>query len=80
MTRLIPGTLGNEDSAENDSFCDGLLEYPQYTRPEEYRGMRVPDVLLSGNHQLIAKWRRAKQLELTKLRRPELLEKAQEEK
>lgn len=80
VTRLIPGTLGNEDSAENDSFCDGLLEYPQYTRPEEYRGMRVPDVLLSGNHQLIAKWRREKQLELTKLRRPELLEKAQEEK
>ena len=79
VTRLIPGTLGNEDSAENDSFCDGLLEYPQYTRPEEYRGMRVPDVLLSGNHQLIAKWRREKQLELTKLRRPELLEKAQKE-
>lgn len=79
VTRLVPGTLGNEESAENDSFCDGLLEYPQYTRPEEYRGMRVPDVLLSGNHQLIAKWRREKQLELTKLRRPELLEKAQRE-
>ncbi|MBO7542913.1 tRNA (guanosine(37)-N1)-methyltransferase TrmD [bacterium] len=78
VTRLVPGTLGNEDSAENDSFCDGLLEYPQYTRPEEYRGARVPDVLLSGNHQEIAKWRRAMQLELTKQRRPDLLEKAQE--
>jgi len=78
VTRLVPGTLGNEDSAENDSFCDGLLEYPQYTRPEEYRGARVPDVLLSGNHQEIAKWRRARQIELTKERRPDLLEKAQE--
>ena len=74
VTRLVPGTLGNEESAENDSFCDGLLEFPQYTRPEEYRGKRVPDVLLSGNHQLIAKWRRERQLELTGERRPDLLE------
>jgi tRNA (guanine37-N1)-methyltransferase len=79
VTRLIPGTLGNQESAENDSFCDGLLEFPQYTRPEEYRGLRVPEVLLSGNHQLIAKWRREKQLEITRERRPDLLEKLQDQ-
>ena len=79
VTRLIPGTLGNQESAENDSFCDGLLEFPQYTRPEEFRGQRVPEVLLSGNHQLIAKWRREKQLELTKARRPDLLDLAQDQ-
>ena len=80
VTRLIPGTLGNQESAENDSFCDGLLEFPQYTRPEEFRGRRVPEILLSGNHQLIAKWRREKQLEITRERRPDLLEKAEGQK
>lgn len=72
VTRLIPGALGNQESAENESFTDGLLEFPQYTRPEEYRGRRVPEVLLSGNHKLIADWRHERQLELTAARRPDL--------
>ncbi len=57
VSRLIPGVLGSGESAETDSFCDGTLEYPQYTRPREFRGMEVPEVLLSGNHQAIARWR-----------------------
>jgi tRNA (guanine37-N1)-methyltransferase len=73
VTRLIPGALGNESSALEDSFTDGMLEYPQYTRPEEFRGMKVPDVLLSGDHERIRQWRRAKSLELTQTRRPDLL-------
>lgn len=73
VARLVPGVLGNRDSALSDSYSDGLLEYPQYTRPAEFAGLKVPDVLLSGNHALIAKWRRRQQLLRTMLRRPELL-------
>lgn len=73
VTRLIPGVLGNENSALEESFSDGLLEYPQYTRPEEFRGMKVPDVLISGDHQRIKDWRREKSLEITRQRRPDLL-------
>lgn len=74
--RLVPGVLGNRDSAASDSYSDGLLEYAQYTRPAEFEGMKVPDVLLSGNHAAIARWRRQQQLLRTWLRRPELLEHA----
>ena len=74
VTRLLPGVLGSGESAESDSFCDGLLEYPQYTRPPEFRGIRVPDVLLSGNHELIRKWRRRESLRKTRSLRPDLLE------
>lgn len=73
VTRLIPGVLGSEESAGTDSFCDGLLEYPQYTRPPEFRGLKVPDVLLSGNHELIRKWRRRESLRTTRSKRPDLL-------
>ena len=73
VTRLIPGVLGHDDSAADESFSRGLLEYPQYTRPAEFRGLRVPDVLLSGNHEEIARWR-AEQAHLrTAQRRPDLL-------
>ncbi len=74
--RLVPGVLGAAGSALGDSFSDGLLEYPQYTRPVEFNGVRVPDVLTSGNHQRIATWRRHEQLRRTLERRPELLETA----
>ncbi len=75
VTRLLPGVLGDAESAEDESFGeDGLLEYPHYTRPAEYRGMRVPDVLLSGNHAEIAKWRRKQAEAITAERRPDLLE------
>jgi len=77
ISRLVPGVLKNEDSAEYESFYDGLLEYPQYTRPEEYEGQKVPEVLLSGHHANIAKWRREKSLERTLARRPDLLEAAE---
>jgi tRNA (guanine37-N1)-methyltransferase len=73
VTRLIPGVLGSEESAETDSFCDGLLEYPQYTRPPEFRGLAVPEILLSGNHELIRKWRRRESLRKTRLLRPDLM-------
>lgn len=73
VSRLIPGVLGCGDSAAGDSFSDGLLEYPQYTRPAEFRGLGVPDVLLSGNHQEIARWRRRMALLRTWLKRPDLL-------
>lgn len=73
VIRFIPGVLGSPGSAECDSFADGLLEYPQYTRPVEFRGTRVPDVLLSGNHAEVARWRRQKALELTRRVRPDLL-------
>jgi tRNA (guanine37-N1)-methyltransferase len=73
VTRLLPGVLGDEDSARDDSFSQGLLEYPQYTRPAEFRGAKVPEVLLSGNHAEIARWR-AEQAQLrTRERRPDLL-------
>ncbi|XID95174.1 tRNA (guanosine(37)-N1)-methyltransferase TrmD [Paenibacillaceae bacterium WGS1546] len=74
VVRLLPGTLGNERSAATDSFSDGLLEYPHYTRPAEFRGWKVPDALLSGHHAEIDKWRRRQSLERTLRRRPELLE------
>jgi len=75
VTRFIPGALGDPTGAMDDSFASGLLEYPHYTRPEEYRGWRVPDVLISGNHAEINRWRRKQSLIRTFLRRPELLEK-----
>ena len=77
IVRLIPGVLGNQQSHEDDSFQDGLLEFPQYTRPREYRGMTVPDVLLSGNHARIDAWRREQRLLRTYRNRPDLLDKAE---
>ena len=74
VTRLIPGVVGCSDSTENDSFTTGLLENPQYTRPSEFRGWSVPEVLLSGNHAKIAMWRRRESLRRTYERRPDLLE------
>ncbi|MFC4404601.1 tRNA (guanosine(37)-N1)-methyltransferase TrmD [Gracilibacillus xinjiangensis] len=74
VVRLIPGVLGNDDSAVEDSFSTGLLEHPHYTRPAEFRGIKVPDVLLSGNHAHINEWRRKESLRRTYLRRPDLLE------
>ena len=74
VARLVPGVLGNRGSALGDSYSDGLLEYPQYTRPAEFEGSKVPEVLLSGNHAAIAKWRRQQQLLRTLVRRPDLLE------
>ncbi|MFW6119214.1 MAG: tRNA (guanosine(37)-N1)-methyltransferase TrmD [Planctomycetota bacterium] len=71
--RLVPGVLGHEDGAADDSFSSGLLEHPQYTRPPEFRGMKVPDVLLSGNHAAIAEWRRERATERTRKRRADLL-------
>ncbi|MGB8225335.1 MAG: tRNA (guanosine(37)-N1)-methyltransferase TrmD [Sedimentisphaerales bacterium] len=76
VVRLLPGALGDEDSAANDSFSDGLLEYPQYTRPEDFKGLKVPDVLLSGNHKEIEKWRKQQALEKTKKNRPDLFNKS----
>ncbi len=76
VIRLIPGVVGDSDSLRVDSFSDGLLGYPNYTRPAEYKGMEVPKVLRSGNHELIKKWRRWKQLEKTLHKRPDLLGKA----
>ncbi len=73
VTRLLPGALGDEQSAQEESFSHGLLEYPQYTRPAEFRGMRVPEVLLSGNHAQIAKWRAEQSRLRTAQRRPDLL-------
>ena len=73
ISRFIPGVLGSSESAEEESFSAGLLEYPQYTRPAEYRGMTVPEVLLNGNHAHIARWRRQESFRLTWERRPELM-------
>ncbi len=70
--RLIPGVLGNADSTEEESFSEGLLEHPQYTRPPEWKGHKIPDVLMSGHHGEIAKWRHAQAKEITKTRRPDL--------
>ena len=74
ISRLVPGVLNNDDSAVYESFHDNLLEYPQYTRPVEFMGRRVPDVLLSGHHENIEKWRKEQSLIRTKERRPDLLE------
>lgn len=73
IARLLPGVLGNENSAVSDSFSTGLLEYPHYTRPAEYRGWKVPDILLSGHHANVADWRRKEALRRTWQRRPDLL-------
>jgi tRNA (guanine37-N1)-methyltransferase len=76
LSRLLPGVLGCDQSAEEDSFSDSLLEYPQYTRPVDFRGHGVPEVLLSGNHEAILRWRRKEALRRTVKRRPDLLAKA----
>jgi len=73
VTRLLPGVLGDDDSSRDESFSHGLLEYPQYTRPADFRGLRVPDVLLSGNHAEIAKWRQGQAQLRTAQKRPDLL-------
>lgn len=73
MTRLLPGAVGDEASVKDDSFSSGLLEYPQYTRPRDFRGMLVPEVLLSGDHEKIKQWRAQQALERTSKRRPDLL-------
>lgn len=75
VVRLLPGVLGHDQSAEQDSFSDGLLECPQYTRPESWRGREVPSLLLSGDHARIERWRRAQAIERTRSRRPDLIEK-----
>lgn len=77
VSRLLPGVLGGEQSAEADSFMDGLLEHAHYTRPPEFRGMGVPEVLLSGNHAAIARWRRKESLRRTLKRRPDLVKSAE---
>lgn len=76
VSRLLPGVLGSNRSALEDSFSNSLLEYPQYTRPANFRGHSVPEILLSGNHSAISRWRRKEALKRTYLRRPDLLEKA----
>jgi tRNA (guanine37-N1)-methyltransferase len=73
VVRLLPGALGSETSAENESFSDGMLDWPHYTRPAEFRGMKVPDVLLNGHHAEIEKWRREKALDKTRKNRRDLL-------
>jgi tRNA (guanine37-N1)-methyltransferase len=73
VARLIPGVLGKEESFQSESFSDSLLEYPQYTRPEEYEGKKVPEILKGGNHAEIEKWRQEKAKEKTKKRRPDLI-------
>ena len=72
VIRLLPGTVGKEESLKFESFEAGLLDYPQYTRPAEFRGWKVPEVLLSGNHQAIAQWRKQQQIQRTRERRPDL--------
>jgi tRNA (guanine37-N1)-methyltransferase len=72
IVRLLPGALGAEDGAADETFADGLLEYPQYTRPREFRGMAVPEVLLSGDHKKIAQWRHQQRMLRTSQRRPDL--------
>ena len=78
ISRMVPGVLSNEESGVSESFEDNLLEYPQYTRPEEWHGKKVPEVLLSGHHANIEKWRKQKQLEKTEAVRPDLFKKWQE--
>jgi tRNA (guanine37-N1)-methyltransferase len=74
VARLVPGVMGNAESADDESFSDGLLEYPQYTRPAEFRGWNVPDVLLSGDHAKVARWRRAQSIARTLADRPDLID------
>jgi tRNA (guanine37-N1)-methyltransferase len=73
VSRLVPGVVGNEESTREESFSDGLLEYPQYTRPHDFRGWQVPEVLRSGDHARVARWRRAQALARTRARRPDLI-------
>jgi tRNA (guanine37-N1)-methyltransferase len=80
VSRLIPQVMGNDTSSADESFTDGLLEYPQYTRPREFMGMEVPEVLLSGNHEKIRKWRRKESIRRTIFRRPDLMERFQPNK
>ena len=80
VARLLPGVLGDSTSAEQDSFQTGLLDHPHYTRPAEFRGMQVPEVLLSGNHELIRRWRLKESLRRTLLRRPDLLQRKEPSK
>ena len=75
IARLVPGVLSDKECYEKESIASGLLEYPQYTRPREFNGLSVPEVLLSGHHENIEKWRLEKSLEITRQRRPELYEK-----
>jgi len=75
VTRLLPGALGHEASAVEESFSDGLIEYPQYTRPAEFRGWSVPEALMSGNHAEIARWRYRQAMSRTAAKRPDLWEK-----
>lgn len=75
LVRLLPNVLGNGDSKKIESFTDGLLEYPQYTKPNEFKGMKIPDILLSGNHKAIKEWQENQSLSLTRLRRPDLITK-----
>lgn len=79
VSRYVEGVLGSDESTNEESFSTGLLEYPQYTRPQNFKGYKVPDVLLSGNHEEIRKWREKKQLELTKALRPDLLKNKNDE-
>ena len=74
VTRLLSGVLGDDESSQDESFSEGLLEYPQYTRPAEFQGMKVPEVLLSGNHAAIEQWRREQAKLRTEQRRPDLLQ------
>ncbi len=74
VTRLLPGVLGDDESSQDESFSEGLLEYPQYTRPAEFQGMKVPEVLLSGNHAAIEQWRQEQARLQTEQRRPDLLQ------
>ncbi len=80
VARLVPGVLGSADSAQDESFSSGLLEYPHFTRPREYRGLSVPEVLLNGDHKKIDRWRRDEALRITKQRRPELLKQVELDK
>lgn len=75
LSRLIPGVVSSSKSIKEESFEDGLLDYPSYTRPQNFRGLKVPEVLLSGNHKKIEEWRKKKAIEITKKKRPDLLEK-----
>lgn len=74
VVRLVPGVLGDKQSSHDESFSQGLLEYPQYTRPDEFEGMKVPEVLLGGNHNKIMVWRKAEAVKKTKQNRPDLLD------
>jgi len=80
VSRLVPGVLGNEESAKDESFQSGSLEYPQYTRPRLFRSWPVPEVLVSGNHKEVGKWREAQALQITRERRPDLIKKARKTK